>query len=89
MDHLRSMISPPPSPPGPFVVTLARDDEARVWIAVCDSIPFSTQADPLARLLARVSEIAPGNAVLNGLAAEERDVRPHLVLDVNRAAQAS
>lgn len=75
--------------PSSFEVCLSRDEESALWVAVCDAIPFATEADTLDRLVARISEIAPEMAVLNGLAAKEGDVRLHLVLEMNMAAQAS
>jgi len=44
------------------------DTDARVWFGSIDELPMTTEADTLDALVARVVEIAPEIAVLNGLA---------------------
>lgn len=45
-----------------------------VWCGVNDDLPFATEGDSLEQLMARVREIGPEMAVLNGLAKREEDV---------------
>jgi hypothetical protein len=70
-----------------FTISLARDDRAGLWIATCEDIPLATEATTLDALVARVADIAPEIAVMNGVAACERDVRLRLVIEVTPDAR--
>ena len=48
-----------------FTVKTAWDDEASVWIAVCDEIPIATACGTYEGLLERVNLIAPEIIELN------------------------
>jgi len=58
-----------------FDVTVTRDPDDGTWIAICDAIPIATEAASYDALLRRVWLIAPEIAVMNGLCANEGDVR--------------
>ena len=51
--------------PACFTVKTAWDDEASVWIAVCDDIPIATESSTYDGLLERVKSIAPEIVELN------------------------
>ena len=48
-----------------FTVKTAWDDEASVWIAICDEIPIATESDTYEGLLERVKLVAPEIIELN------------------------
>jgi hypothetical protein len=51
-----------------------------VWCGVNDDLPFATEGNSLEELMARVREIGPEMAVLNGFAAREEDVTLDFVM---------
>jgi hypothetical protein len=51
-----------------------------VWCGVNDDLPFAAEGDSLEQLMARVREIGPEMAVLNGLAEREEDVTLDFVM---------
>jgi len=48
------------------LVDIHWDDEARVWYAVCDSIPLALESESLDKLIERVKIAAPELLVENG-----------------------
>ena len=51
--------------PACFTVKTAWDDEASVWIAICDEIPIATESDSYEGLVERVKLVAPEIIELN------------------------
>ena len=51
--------------PACFTVKTAWDDEASVWIAICDEIPIATESDTYESLVERVKLVAPEIIELN------------------------
>ena len=47
-------------------VNMRWDGEARVWYAVCDSIPLALESDSFDALIERVKEAAPEILMENG-----------------------
>lgn len=64
-----------------FTVRAEFDAEAGVWLASNEQLPVSTEAPTLDRLLARVMEIAPEIAEMNGLAERGDQVEIHFTTD--------
>lgn len=64
-----------------FTVHAEFDSEARVWWASNKDLPLTTEAPTLDALMARVTEIAPEIAAMNGHTKEGEPVKIHLVAD--------
>ena len=54
-----------------YIVSLTWDDEANVWIAVCDDIPLALESASLDELINRVRVAAPEIIELNRLPQRE------------------
>ena len=54
--------------PAPYVAEVTFDVECRMWIATCEELSVTTEAISYEALTARVWEIAPEIAEMNGLA---------------------
>ena len=54
-----------------YIVSLKWDDEANVWIAVCDDIPLALESASLDELINRVRVAAPEIIELNRLPQRE------------------
>lgn len=50
-----------------YIINLIWDDEAEVWIAVCDDIPLTLESESLDDLINRVRLAAPEIIKLNNL----------------------
>ena len=59
------LIEKNPVTPAFFTVKTAWDDEASVWIAICDEIPIVTESDTYEGLVERVKLIAPEIVEMN------------------------
>ena len=63
-------------------VDIRWDDEARVWYAVCDSIPLALESGSFDALLERVKNVAPEILAENGTdAGSIREARSNQSLD--------
>jgi hypothetical protein len=62
-----------------FEITAQWDDEAGVWWCSNDELPLTTEAPTFEQLVARVLEIAPEIAAVNGLAAPGDEIELHVV----------
>jgi hypothetical protein len=62
-----------------FEITAQWDDEAGVWWCSNDELPLTTEAPTFEELVARVLEIAPEIAAINGLAAPGDEIELHVV----------
>jgi hypothetical protein len=62
-----------------FEITAQWDDEAGVWWCSNDELPLTTEAPTFDQLVARVLEIAPEIAAVNGLAAPGDEIELHVV----------
>jgi hypothetical protein len=62
-----------------FEITAQWDDEAGVWWCSNDELPLTTEAPTFEELVARVLEIAPEIAAVNGLAAPGDEIELHVV----------
>jgi hypothetical protein len=62
-------------------VVASWDPEAKVWFGSCDLLPLTTEAPSLDGLLARVREIAPEIAEMNGLVRSGDTLRIQLTTD--------
>ena len=51
------------------IVDVRWDNDARVWYAVCDSIPLALESNSFDALIERVKTAAPEILALNGLSA--------------------
>ena len=49
-----------------YTVEVNWDDEAEVWFAVCDDIPFATESDSFDSLMERIKTIAHDVLESNG-----------------------
>ena len=49
-----------------YAVEVNWDEEAEVWYAVCDEIPFATESDSFDSLMVRIKTIAYEILELNG-----------------------
>ena len=54
-----------------YIVSLTWDDEANVWVAVCDDIPLALESASLDELINRVRIAAPEIIELNNLPQRE------------------
>ena len=54
-----------------YIVSLKWDDEANVWVAVCDDIPLALESASLDELINRVRIAAPEIIELNSLPQRE------------------
>ena len=54
-----------------YIVSLTWDDEANVWVAVCDDIPLALESASLDELINRVRIAAPEIIELNRLPQRE------------------
>src|SRR5712691_922305 len=61
-----------------FEITAQWDDEAGVWWCSNDELPLTTEAPTFEQLVARVFEIAPEIAAINGLAAPGDEIELHV-----------
>jgi hypothetical protein len=50
-----------------FQVQVHHDEQAAVWVAVCDDLPVTTEASSYEELITRFDAIAPEIALENGL----------------------
>ncbi|MBR5914657.1 MAG: DUF1902 domain-containing protein [Selenomonadaceae bacterium] len=50
-----------------YTVNLSWDDEAKVWLAICDEIPLAMEDGSLDKLIYRVKIAAPELIELNNL----------------------
>ncbi len=50
-----------------YLVNFTWDDEARVWVAICDDIPLALESESLDELINRVRLAAPEIIKLNKL----------------------
>jgi hypothetical protein len=64
-----------------FTVHASWDAEAGVWYAKNDQLPLTTEAPDLTQLMARIMEMAPEIAELNGLVKIGEQVKIHLTAD--------
>ena len=64
-----------------FTVHAEFDDEAGAWLGSNDELPLSTEASTFDALMARVLEIAPEIAAMNGLIGEGETLRIHFTAD--------
>jgi Domain of unknown function (DUF1902) len=62
-----------------FEITAQWGDEAGVWWCSNDELPLTTEAPTFEELVARVIEIAPEIAAVNGLAAPGEEIELHVV----------
>jgi hypothetical protein len=62
-----------------FEITAQWGDEAGVWWCSNDELPLTTEAPTFEELVARVIEIAPEIAAVNGLAAPGDEIELHVV----------
>lgn len=69
-----------------FTVHAEYDAEAGVWIGTNEQLPLTTEAATFDRLMARVMEIAPEIAALNGHVAKGEQVGIHFTADRVAAA---
>lgn len=64
------------SPPrATFTFTVAHDDKASIWVAVCDELCVATEAPTYEALVERVWLIAPEMAGENGLNIPQANLR--------------
>ena len=54
-----------------YIVSLMWDDEAGVWVAICDDIPLALESESLDELINRVRAAAPEIIKLNNLPQRE------------------
>ena len=54
-----------------YLVNLIWDEEADVWVAICDEIPLAMESESLDELLNRVRQAAPEIIELNKLPRRE------------------
>jgi len=64
-----------------FTVHAQFDAQAGVWLGANEELPLTTEAETFDLLMARVAEIAPEIAVLNGLIAEGEKLNIHFTVD--------
>lgn len=64
-----------------FTVHAQFDADAGVWWGTNDQIPLTTEAPTLDELMARILEIAPEVAAMNGHVKSGEQVKIHLVAD--------
>jgi hypothetical protein len=62
-----------------FEITAQWDDESGVWWCSNDELPLTTEAPTFEELVARVLEMAPEIAAVNGLAAPGDEIELHVV----------
>ena len=54
-----------------YLVNFMWDEEANVWIAICDEIPLTLESESLDELISRVRQAAPEIIELNNLPRRE------------------
>ena len=54
-----------------YLVNFMWDEEANVWIAICDEIPLTLESESLDELISRVRQAAPEIIELNKLPRRE------------------
>ena len=54
-----------------YIISLIWDDEANVWVAICDDIPLALESESLDELINRVRVAAPEIIELNKLPRRE------------------
>ncbi len=54
-----------------YVINFSWDDEAKVWVAICDDIPLALESESLDDLIHRVRLAAPEIINLNNLPRHE------------------
>ena len=54
-----------------YIISLIWDDEANVWVAICDDIPLALESESLDELINRVRVAAPEIIELNQLPRRE------------------
>ena len=62
-----------------FEIKAEWDAEAEIWWCSNDELPLTTEAPTFEELVARVLEIAPEIAAVNGLAAPGDEIELHVV----------
>ena len=65
-------------PRDPFTVTVEFDAESGMWVGSCDALYLATEAETYEALTARIWEIAPELAELNGLGIAPESLRLRL-----------
>ena len=54
-----------------YIVNFIWDEEANVWVAICDDIPLALESESLDELINRVRQAAPEIIKLNNLPQRE------------------